>query len=231
MGALLRGAATRAEYVLLMRNLLPAYRVLERELVAHRAVPGLAALARPQVFRSAALESDLVALAGPDFEAALPVLPVGARYASRIEETARSAPLLLAAHAYVRYLGDLNGGQVLARLLRRSIVPDPDALGFYRFPGIAGLEAFTRRYRRALDELGNGTDAGAIVEEARVAFRHNIAVSRAAVSKASVARASVARASVGPRAVADRAKRAEADPDTRPDPHRGSRGQVPVSRP
>lgn len=191
VGALLRGEATRTEYVHLMRNLLPAYRALESALVASsREVPDLRALAPRQVFRVEALEADLEVLAGPGFERALPLRPAGARYARRIAAAARADPRLLAAHAYVRYLGDVSGGQILSRLLQRSIVPEAGALGFYRFPAIPSLGEFSSRYRRSLDELGAVSGASAaIVEEARVAFRHNIAVSRACVARRAAARA------------------------------------------
>ena len=64
---LLRGRGQHTGYVLLLRNLLPAYRALEQGLERHGASPVFAGLAWPALFRSPALERDLDLLAGPDW--------------------------------------------------------------------------------------------------------------------------------------------------------------------
>jgi len=84
----------------------------------------------------------------------------------------------LLAHAYVRYLGDLNGGQVLARLLAKNLGLDAAMLSFYDFPGIGEIGAFRARYREWIDAAGDDVeDADAVIAEAREAFVLNIAVS------------------------------------------------------
>ena len=91
-------------------------------------------------------------------------------------EAART-PYLLAAHHYTRYLGDLSGGQILARAVRSGFPEralDRGGLDFYRFEQIAAPVPWKRAYRERLDALplDGGQDA-AVLEEVRAAFRLN----------------------------------------------------------
>ena len=109
MSSLLRGHVTRERYALLLRNLHPLYDALERALDRVRDDPWLQPIHDPRLWRTAPLERDLVHLAGPAW-AALPVTATAAAYAQRIDGLHHDHPGQLVAHAYVRYLGDLNGG-------------------------------------------------------------------------------------------------------------------------
>jgi heme oxygenase len=81
-------------------------------------------------------------------------------------------------HAYVRYLGDLSGGQVLKRLLGKSMSLPAEALTVYDFPDV-DTKILKRELREALDRAGRMTDdPHKLVIEAMNAFEHNIAVSR-----------------------------------------------------
>lgn len=175
---LLRGLADRAAYALLLRNLLPAYEALEHGLDRHRSAAATIAFARPEVYRSRAIRSDLVAIAGPGWNATLAEVPSATRYAVRIAAAAAGSGTLLLAHAYVRYLGDLNGGQILKRVLGRTLALGNDSLAFYDFPEVGDLGAFTSRYRAAFDAaaLAPG-EREALLVEAAAAFRFNIDLS------------------------------------------------------
>jgi heme oxygenase len=137
-------------------------------------------LALPSVYRSQALLCDLTALCGSGWADALPLLPQGRAYGARIATVAQGDGTCLIAHAYVRTLGDLNGGQVLKRLLARTLGLGDAALSFYDFPDIADLVAFRAAYRSALDRAGAQiADMAPVVEEAAAAFALNISVSEA----------------------------------------------------
>jgi heme oxygenase len=169
------GTGSGKGYALLLRNLLPAYDAMESRLDALRGSSGLGELAMPEIYRAAALRSDLAALGGADWAATLPLLPAGERYAERVVAAAAGARLI--GHVYVRYLGDLNGGQILKRRLAGSLGLPPRALGFYDFPAIADLGRFAADYRRALGRAADRADFADIADEAAEAFRHNIQVS------------------------------------------------------
>lgn len=175
---LLRGQASRDGYVLMMRNLLPAYRALEQGLADHRDAPLLADLAQFDFDRSSVIDADLVALAGPDYAAELPLLTEAEAYAARISEAAHGDGARLIAHAYTRYLGDLSGGQILRKLLGKTLgLRDPE-LSFYDFPRFSDLVVVKNDYRAAIDRAGaNAALSEAIVAEGSVAFIHNIAMS------------------------------------------------------
>ena len=188
---LLRGEASREGYIVLLRNLLPAYLAMEVGLERHRRSRGLGQLAAYRFDRATAIEADLVSLCGERWRQDVPLLAAGELYAARIAKAAEGDGAQLIAHAYTRYLGDLSGGQILQRLLARSLQLRPPELTFYDFPRFSDLEALKADYRRALDRAGTSFAGGdAIVEEGALAFSHNIALScavQAAVAHGAVA--------------------------------------------
>jgi len=175
--ALLRGRATSGGYALLLRSLWPVYAALEQGLERHRGSRAVGPSAQAAVYRADALAADLEVLAGASWAEQLPLLPAAERYVERVHEAARGDGTRLVAHAYVRFLGDLNGGRILAGRLARGLGLGPEALGFYAYPDIADPDAFRSAYRTGLDAAGSGSHRAAIVEEARAAFAHNIEVS------------------------------------------------------
>ena len=81
---------------------------------------------------------------------------------------AHAQPERLVAHAYVRYLGDLNGGRVLQRRVAGAL-QRPDATSFYDFGGEDGAARLAHDVRAALAGLAPA-HADAVVDEARRAF-------------------------------------------------------------
>jgi heme oxygenase len=174
---LLRGEASREGYILLQRNLLPAYQALEAGLEQHRDTPALAALANYRLDRATALAADLTALCGGSF-AGVPLLPAGEAYAQRIADCAEGDGARLIAHAYTRYLGDLSGGQILKRLLAKKPGLLPEELSFYDFPTHPDLAALKAEYRQALDDAGALlADQQEVIDEGSRAFQLNIDLS------------------------------------------------------
>jgi heme oxygenase (biliverdin-producing, ferredoxin) len=123
----------------------------------------------PELARVAALDADLQFWGGTTAS----VGAVSCAYARRLEELTDRDPALLVAHAYVRYLGDLSGGQRLARCVATALGSDAGGVAFYRFP-IENIDAFKRRYRQALNTLPvDEHTEQRIVREAQDAFaRH-----------------------------------------------------------
>lgn len=173
--ALLGGRLDRPRYCLLLASLHPIYAALERALHRHAGDAGLAAACAAPLRREAALAEDLRHLHGEDWPDTLPPQPAAIEYAAHLTALDRDAPQLLLAHAYVRYLGDLSGGQVLRRVVARSLGLDGgDGTRFYDFGDDATAAALARRFRDALEwpEPGAGVDA-AIVDEALAAFERH----------------------------------------------------------
>lgn len=99
-------------------------------------------------------------------------------YIERIEYLTHHDPLLLLAHSYTRYLGDLSGGKILARVARRALDLDRDSgegLAFYRFSKIQNQKEFKDNYRQSLDALPlTSEQIQSLVAEANVAFCLNM---------------------------------------------------------
>ena len=109
--ALLEGRATPLQLAALLRALAPAYALLEQRVPELASALGATASPWASLARCAALEHDLATLA------ALPATPASAAAAIWLEQLrvlAQQAPHRLMAHVYVRYGGDLSGGQQLA---------------------------------------------------------------------------------------------------------------------
>lgn len=175
---ILHRRAGRDGYALLLRNLLPVYRSMEQALAERQTSPVLGMIVRPELYRTAAIESDLRAMTSFRPAEALTELPAAARYVDAIRRCSEGSGIRLIAHAYTRYLGDLSGGQILKKLLKRSLELPDEALSLYDFPAIADIAGFKAGYRSAIaragDELG---DFDSIVEEGARAFELNIELS------------------------------------------------------
>ena len=169
MATLVAGRVTRLRYVALLASLHAIYAALERALAARADDPVVAALDAAPLARRPALERDLAALAAGPVEPA----PAAQVYAARIDALAAHGSPALAAHAYVRYLGDLHGGQVLARLIQRQYgLPAYGGTAFYAFGDAAEVEALKHDFRAGLDALALAPpQADAFVAEACETFR------------------------------------------------------------
>lgn len=180
---ILHGRASRDGYVLMLRNLLPVYQALEERLVRQAASPAVGPIVRPELARADAIAADLASLTSDI--SAFPELPETANYVDAIARAAERDGSRLIAHAYARYLGDLSGGQILKKLLARSLDLPPDALSFYEFPDIADIAQFKAEYRAAIDRAGDEVeDFEAVVEEGARAFQLNIELSAALQAEA-----------------------------------------------
>lgn len=173
--ALAAGAVTRGHVAALAARLLPVYQALERAAERWAGDPAVQQLLVPGPVRSARLQADLAAL-GSRVDARS---PASAAYVERVAVTA-SRRTCFVAHHYVRYLGDLSGGQVVRRALHGSLGLDADdGAAFYAFEDDCHPAAVTTAYRAALDALPLTADEQAeVVDEALVAYRLNTALGR-----------------------------------------------------
>jgi len=170
------GTVDRAIYSRHLRALQPVYTALEDGLTRHQHDPRLGAFFLPQLWRTSALEDDLRFLLGDGWRSHAPV-PAAVQYADRLNDISSRTPVLLVSHAYVRYLGDLSGGQMLRRLAAQNLGLEHDGLRFYEFPEIDSTGAFKNHFRRRLDELIlDDVERDQVVDEAREAFRLNGAI-------------------------------------------------------
>lgn len=183
MRRLLRGQLDRAGYCRLLRNLHVIYSALESGLARHSSNPALAALCCEPLFRRDALGDDLNFLYGDDWEEAIAITATATQYAAHLDALTEHAPILLGAHAYVRYLGDLSGGQMLNRIVAKNLSLQPDqGVSFYDFGSAADVAKRATEFRAGLDLMAEDeASARALVDEACVAFTHHKALFEALV--------------------------------------------------
>lgn len=177
---LMDGSLNTSAFVLFTVQLHVIYEAFEQALHAHyRDHPLLEGLDDRRLDRRAAIRADLEHL-HPGFEDAiadgrLPIVPATNRYVEVLADE-HTVERIVANH-YVRYLGDLSGGQAIARLVARNYDVAPEGLGFYDFPGIEKLKVYKDQYRSALDNLEvDDVTRAALVAAAVEAFHLNRAV-------------------------------------------------------
>lgn len=150
------------------------YGVLE-DVVASNGDPQIAPFLAPELARLPALTADLEHLAGFGWRDRFPVLDSTRAYCARLRAASTGWPGGLLAHHYVRYMGDLSGGQVVGRVLQRIYgFEDGGGTEFFRFPQIPSPKQFKDRYRELLDALPwDASRRQRLVDEANVAFELN----------------------------------------------------------
>lgn len=174
---LLDGSLGLAAHVALLAQSHLLYEVLERAARTHVGHPVAGGFVTDDLTRLPALRADLRALVGPAWREHLVALPATARYVDRLQEVAFSWPAGFVAHHYLRYLGDLSGGQVLRTLLGRTYGLGPEQLAFYTFPAIGKPRAFKDAYRARLDATGwSAAEQDRVVAEVRTGYALNRAV-------------------------------------------------------
>ncbi|XP_077474909.1 heme oxygenase 1a [Stigmatopora argus] len=174
-----RGEITLPQYKLLLCSLHEIYKVLEEELDKNCSHPGVAPIYFPQELdRLESLENDLEHFFGPDWSRKLIVPAATHRYTQRLREIGKDNPVLLVAHAYTRYLGDLSGGQVLGKITQKSLkLTGKEGLSFFYFPAVNSANRFKQLYRSRMNAIElTEEESAAVLKEAILAFEFNTQV-------------------------------------------------------
>lgn len=146
---LMNGEGTADGLVALLRQSLPVYEALEDECRAIGTDPRIAAILDPRLDRTDSLRADLEAhaLEGRSCDV---IVPAVADYVVELRACSGS-PAAMIGHHYVRYLGDLSGGQIVKTMVRRHYGLE-DGLTFYEFD-IPKPKVYKDNYRDALNTL------------------------------------------------------------------------------
>ncbi|KAG1449606.1 hypothetical protein G6F56_008596 [Rhizopus delemar] len=142
------------------------------------------------VYKQESLKQDLAFFYGQDRVASLinpeTMTPAVKSYVAAMQEACKKNPALLIAHSYSRYLGDLSGGQILAKRLKKSILKydendsmwdSTEGLNFYHFDKLGNQTEFKNFYRERLNAAKvDAATRELVVTEAVLSFELNIAL-------------------------------------------------------
>ncbi|TFY69468.1 hypothetical protein EVJ58_g363 [Rhodofomes roseus] len=148
---MVRGELDREEYIRFLMMLWHVYDTLERGLERHASHPVLAFTYNPALLsRAPALSADIAFFLQTSeadwqnhsmhMELLSNPPPVLSRYLDRLNTIASSEdPSTLLSHAYVRYLGDLSGGQVIrSRVSKAYGLEGGSGVSFFEFKPLGG---------------------------------------------------------------------------------------------
>ena len=172
----LKGVVEKTSYRKLVSNLYFVYSAMEEEMERHQKHPILSKIYFKELNRKKSLEQDLAYYYGSNWREQVAPSSAAKDYVQRIREVSASAPELLIAHSYTRYIGDLSGGQILKKIAQQGMnLSEGEGTAFYEFKEIPDEKAFKANYRKALDELPiDEATADRIVDEANATFGLNM---------------------------------------------------------
>ncbi|KAM9392018.1 heme oxygenase 2 isoform 1-T3 [Pholidichthys leucotaenia] len=176
----LRGRIRKELFKLGAVALYYTYKAMEEEIERNKDHPHFAPLYFPvELHRHEALARDLQYFYGPDWQSQISCSQATQHYVDRIHKVGQEEPVLLVAHAYTRYMGDLSGGQVLKKVAQRALKlpPTGEGLEFYHFDAINSAKSFKQLYRSRMNELDLDIKTKKrLVDEAVKAFQFNMEV-------------------------------------------------------
>lgn len=165
------------DYTAMVAQNYAIYQALESASRLWRGDPVAGPFVLEELMRVPSLARDLRQLLGSNWAQAAPalVLPATLRYVDRIEAVGSTWAAGYIAHHYVRYLGDLAGGQIIRRGLQQAYgEAGKSASTFYEFDAVPKIKPFRDRYRGLLNEVPIGrAEQRQLITEAVDAFELN----------------------------------------------------------
>jgi heme oxygenase len=128
---------------------------MEEEFLKHKDHPILGPVYFPkELNRAETLKKDIDFYLGENWKEANPISPGIQHYVDSIKADSESHPHRLIAHSYTRYLGDLSGGQMMSRKVKKNYSLESDeGVQFFLFEHIESPKNFKEMYRQKLDEI------------------------------------------------------------------------------
>lgn len=171
---LLAGKSDLKAYAQLVAQHYFVYRELELAGDAMASDPIAGTFISADLRRTPALEADLAHLLGAEWAHKITPTSETTVYCDRIKEVCLTWPGGFVAHHYVRYMGDLSGGQHIGEIIRRTYNLNGNGAKFYTFDGIADPTAFKDSYREKLDRTAwDADERRRVIAEVLLAYELN----------------------------------------------------------
>jgi heme oxygenase len=170
---LFRGNVSKEAYLKYLESLFYLYNELEYNLNQKVFDQNIRKLYFPELYRTGSLYSDLIYFGGASFNPS-PPSEMTNRYIDHIKKIIENDTYKIVSHLYVRYLGDLSGGQILRGIIKKSFsLENGFGDSFYSFP-IGDVDHFKNIYRAQMDSLVlEDSQKEELLEEAKFAFNLN----------------------------------------------------------
>ncbi|EMK10415.1 MULTISPECIES: heme oxygenase (biliverdin-producing) [Leptospira] len=171
----MKGILEKGTYARHLEAFYYVYESMEEELERNKNNLVLKSIYFPELYRKNALLEDLQFFYGTWKPNDSQPSAATQDYVKGIRKISETQPELLAAHSYVRYLGDLSGGQILKKVAARALnLPEGKGISFYEFPAIQDINGFKQNYRAALDSLPiDDSEKQSILAESKQVFLLN----------------------------------------------------------
>ncbi|MCU1407716.1 MAG: heme oxygenase [Glaciihabitans sp.] len=174
MSNLMGGSGSIDDYVALMSQYAFIYEALERVGESFRSDAAGSLFVNDALLRRDAINADLTYFLGPQWRETITALPATEAYVRRLDTVAARSSAEYVAHHYLRYLGDLSGGQIIRVMVQRHYEIPDEGLNFLQFPLIPKPKPFKDNYRAALEEAGwSAEERDAFIGEVDVAYGLN----------------------------------------------------------
>lgn len=170
-----KGIAERDSFARLVAGLYFVYEAME-DAFDKSTNESVKALDYKELRRLKSLEEDMAYYFGENWRETVKPTPATQKYVAQIKRVAEEDPVLLIAHQYTRYLGDLFGGQMMGGMATRSLkLEEGKGVAFYTFDDIPDAKEFIEEWYTKLNalDLPQATKE-AIVDEGNAVFALNI---------------------------------------------------------
>ena len=177
---LLEGKASTESYAEYLYNLYEVYNAIEVNLEKCKDNKVVKDFVLPEIYRAEAILKDLKFLLGENLNTMKPLASTRA-YVARINEIGETAPELLVAHAYTRYLADLFGGRTIYGMVKDLYKIDEEGLKYYKYETLSDgpeMKGFVMNYHNKLNNIElNEEMKERFINEVANSYVYNIAIS------------------------------------------------------
>jgi heme oxygenase (biliverdin-producing, ferredoxin) len=171
---LFTGKLSSSEYYVYLKCLYDIYILLENKITFHKETNFIQPIYFTELLRSSSIYKDIQYISSiiDSSKASAPPLQSVSAYLNTITNAKDHR---LVAHCYVRYLGDLSGGQMLKKIVQKNYANGSEqGINFYMF-SIDNITLFKTNYKERMNSIKlSETEQTEVIEEAEKAFFCNL---------------------------------------------------------
>lgn len=171
---LLKGQLGQYEYINYLFQLKLVYSEIEKKMMLFSDSEVFEVFSKHGIFRAMLIEKDIAQCKPKDNQ----LLAATSKYLQCIKSINEASKMNLLGHAYVRYMGDLKGGQIIAGILKKKYGYCSSQLNFYDFTmlNMPCDELFLNIKKKLNNFPFTKKEKNMMIDAAIIAFQCNIAL-------------------------------------------------------